>query len=202
MFDGERVANEAVLPRAGTRHPSVGAAESRRAPSLRVVCAVGPESTGKTAICRELARRFGVPWLGEYAREYLDGRRYGPEDVAKIAREQMRREAALLAEAAAGVVLDTDLAVIVVWWTERFGAVPSWLEDAFAAQSERLYLLCRPDLPWEPDPLRESPDDLERLYARYRELLSERQLPFVEIGGRCQARFEAAALAARDCLSG
>ena len=190
------------MPKDGGRSTSVGAAESRCARSLRVVCAVGPESTGKTAICRELARRFGVPWLGEYAREYLDGRPYGPEDVARIAREQMRREAALVASTTRGVVLDTDLAVIVVWWAERFGTVPSWLEDAFSAQSERLYLLCRPDLPWQPDPLRESPDDLERLYARYRELLTERRLPFVEIGGRCQARFDAAALAARDCLSG
>lgn len=168
--------------------------------ALRVVCAVGPESTGKTTICRELARRFDVPWLGEYAREYLDGRPYGPDEVAAIAREQMRREAALLAGAKSGVVLDTDLAVIVVWWRERFGAVPAWLEDAFAGQSPRLYLLCRPDLPWEPDPLRESPGDLDRLYARYRALLVERRLPFVEISGRFEARFEAAVEAARDCL--
>ena len=173
---------------------------SNCADAVRVVCAVGPESTGKTTICRELARRFGVPWLGEYAREYLDGRPYGPDDVAAIAREQMRREAALLAGAKSGVVLDTDLAVIVVWWSERFGAVPDWLEDAFGAQSPRLYLLCHPDLPWEPDPLRESPGDLDRLYARYRALLVERRLPFVEIGGRDEARFEAAVEAARDCL--
>lgn len=172
-----------------------------RRDALRVVCTVGPESTGKTTICRELARRFGVPWLGEYAREYLDGRPYGAEDVAAIAREQMRREAALLASAESGVVLDTDLAVVVVWWSERFGAVPDWLEHAFAAQSPRLYLLCRPDLPWEADPLRESPGNLDRLYARYRALLVERQLPFVEIGGRGEARFEAALQAARACLS-
>ena len=169
--------------------------------ALRVVCAVGPESTGKTTICRELARRFGAPWLGEYAREYLDGRPYGAEDVAAVAKEQMRREAELLAGAKSGAVLDTDLTVIVVWWSERFGAVPAWLEDAFAGQSPRLYLLCRPDLPWEPDPLRESAGDLDRLYARYRELLVERRLPFVEIGGRGEARFEAAADAARTCLS-
>ena len=169
--------------------------------ALRVVCAVGPESTGKTTICRELARRFGVPWLGEYAREYLDGRPYGADDVAAIAREQMHREAALLTGAKSGVVLDTDLTVIVVWWSERLGAVPGWLEDAFAAQSPRLYLLCRPDLPWEPDPLRESPGDRDRLYARYRQLLVDRRLPFVEIGGRGQARFEAAANAASACLS-
>ena len=169
---------------------------------MRVVCAVGAESTGKTTLCRELARRFRVPWLGEYAREYLDGGAYGPADLEKIAREQARREADLLNGTHSGVVLDTDLAVVFVWWRERFGPVPAWLADAFAAQSPRLYLLCRPDLPWEADPLRESPNDLERLHGEYRRLLSERRLPFVEIGGKGAARFEAAAAAARPCLNG
>lgn len=169
---------------------------------MRVVCAVGAESTGKTAICRELARRFRVPWLGEYAREYLDGGAYGPTDLEKIGREQARREAELLRGTRSGVVLDTDLAVVFVWWRERFGPVPAWLARAFAAQSPRLYLLCRPDLPWEADPLRESPNDLERLHGEYRRLLSERRLPFVEIGGKGAVRFEAAAEAARQCLSG
>ena len=169
---------------------------------MRVVCAVGAESTGKTTICRELAQRFAVPWLGEYAREYLDGGPYGPADLEKIAYEQMRREAELLRGTRSGIVLDTDLAVIFVWWRERFGAVPGWLERAFAGQSPRLYLLCRPDLPWEADPLRESPNDLERLHGEYRRLLCERGMPFVEIGGKGVERFEAAAEAARRCLSG
>lgn len=168
---------------------------------MRVVCAVGAESTGKTAICRNLARRYGVPWLGEYAREYLHGGPYNATDLENIAREQARREAALLNGAQAGVVLDTDLAVIFVWWRERFGAVPVWLVRAFAAQAPRLYLLCRPDLPWEADPLRESRHDRDRLHERYRELLSARGLPFVEIGGRGCARFAAAARAAKPCLA-
>ncbi len=160
---------------------------------MRIVCAVGPESTGKTTLCQTLGERFGVPWLVEYAREYLDGRpRYDERDLEAIAREQLRRERELLAETPGGVVLDTDLAVIFIWWRERFGHVPGWIDYAFSAQAPRLYLLCRPDLPWEPDPLRESPGDLERLYRAYRYLLIERRLPFVEIGGFGPARTNAA----------
>ena len=59
----------------------------------RIVCAVGPESTGKTTLCRALAARFGVPWLAEYAREHLAGRAdYTEESVEAIAKEQLRRE--------------------------------------------------------------------------------------------------------------
>jgi len=166
-----------------------------------VVCAVGTESTGKTSLCTCLARRFGVPWLPEYAREYLQaGGPYDEGDVAAIAQEQMRREAELLAGAAKGAVLDTDLAVIVVWWQEKFGPAPAWIASAFAAQTRRLYLLCRPDLPWEFDPLRESPSDRWRLHERYQRLLTDRQLPFVEIAGRGEARHAQAVAAALPWL--
>ena len=180
---------------------------------LRVVCAVGAESTGKTTLCRRLAKRFDVPWLAEYAREYFserrqggcsaDGHDYQSSDVATIAGEQIRRERALLERTAAGVVLDTDLAVVLIWWQEKFGPAPAWIEAAFAAQSPRLYLLCRPDLPWQADPLRELPDEIDRqrLHERYKRLLSDRQLPFVEIGGSGEARFEAACAAVRRCLA-
>lgn len=177
----------------------------------RIVCAVGAESTGKTALCRRLAEHFGVPWLPEYAREYFDRRAnqssapsahaYQSSDVAAIAREQIRRERTLLAEADGSVVLDTDLAVILIWWRERFGQVPAWIEAAFAAQASRLYLLCRPDLRWQADRLRESRHDRPRLHELYRRLLMERQLPFVEIGGIGETRFESAFAAAKPFLT-
>ena len=152
-----------------------------------------------------------MPWLPEYAREYFDRRAdqssapsahaYQSSDVAAIAREQIRRERTLLEEADGSVVLDTDLAVILIWWRERFGQVPAWIEAAFAAQAHRLYLLCRPDLPWQADRLRESPHDRPRLHELYRRLLTARQLPFVEIGGFGETRFDAAFAAAKPCLT-
>lgn len=195
-------------PRADRRdgHSLAGGASPRvhgkKAP--RIVCATGPESAGKTTLCRRLAAAFGVPWLPEYAREHLAARAgYDETDVAAIAREHMRREAALVAGSTAGVVLDTDLSVILIWWRERFGPAPPWLEHAFAAQSPRLYLLCRPDLPWQPDPLRETAGDRCRLlrhYRAYRDLLAERALPFVVIDGQGAARDNAARRAAAPCV--
>lgn len=168
---------------------------------MGIVCLVGAESAGKTTLCEHLAATFGVPWLPEYAREHLDGSPYNEETVAAIAREQTRREAALLASGAPCVVLDTDLAVVWVWWRVKFGSPPAWLERAFRAQPARLYLLCRPDLPWQPDPLRESPGERWRIHRRYLGLLSSRALPFAEIGGRGAARADAAVAAATPLLA-
>lgn len=160
---------------------------------MKVLCAVGAECSGKTTLCRRLAERFDVPWLPEYAREHLDGSSYGETDLADIAREQMRQEAALLATNPRGAVLDTDLAVIWVWWRVKFGAPPAWLAQAFSGQPPRFYLLCQPDLPWRADPLRESSGERWQLHERYRRLLRARRLPFVEIGGRGAVRTETAA---------
>lgn len=172
-------------------------------PGGRTVCVVGPESTGKTTLCRALAARFGVPWLPEYAREHLAERsEYRQETVEAIAREQDRRERELLAACRGGVVLDTDLAVIVVWMREKYGGAPAWIDAAWRAAEPRLYLLCRPDLPWQKDPLRESPHDLERLYGVYRRLLTERGLPFAVVEGSGHARTALAVAAARVCLGG
>ena len=169
---------------------------------VRVVCTVGPESTGKTTLCRALAVRFRVPWLPEYAREHLTGKSsYNADTVAVIAREQQRRERRLLDSTTGPVLLDTDLAVIFVWWREKYGHVPAWIDAAWAAQEPRLYLLCRPDLAWQPDPLRESRHDLDRLYENYRTLLTTRRLRIAEIGGHGPTRTAAAVTAAGRYLN-
>ena len=173
----------------------------------RLVAVVGPESTGKTTLARELAAAFDVPWLPEYAREYLEARlertgdaSYEEEDLAAIAREHIRREADFVRSARCGGVIDTDLIVILIWWNERFGGAPGWLHDAIVRQPKRLYLLCAPDLPWEADPLRESEHDRERLFEVYRSVLTSLQLPFAIIAGQGKARFRAAHDAARPIL--
>ena len=173
---------------------------------MRIVCATGPESTGKTTLSQALARRFGVPWLAEYAREHLTAPAvaatdYDRDTVASIAREQWRRECDLLQRTDSPAVLDTDLAVLFVWWQEKYGAVPQWIDRAWAGQAPRLYLLCRPDLGWRPDPLRESPHDLDRLFEIYRKLLTERGLRYVEIHGTGDARTAVGIRAAEPILS-
>ena len=167
---------------------------------------VGPESSGKTTLARDLATAFDVPCLAEYAREYLEERlertgdaSYDERDLAAIAREHMRREADF-AHGAGGGVIDTDLVVILIWWSERFGEPPAWLRDAIAGQPKRCYLLCAPDLPWQADPLRESEHDRGRLFELYRTALTELRLPFTVVAGKGQARFEAARDAAGKTL--
>lgn len=51
-----------------------------------------------------------------------------------------------------------------------------------------LYLLCNTDLPWEADPLRENPDDRDKLLMMYKYELESRNLPYALISGTGDAR--------------
>ena len=116
------------------------------------------------------------------------------EDLLAIADAQLEAEAKLLASDAPVVLADTDLLVIQVWWEEKYGELETRISEALQARSARRYLLMQPDIPWAPDPQRESAFDRQRLYRRYRELLAASEFPFAEIGGRGETRLAAARL--------
>ena len=55
---------------------------------------IGPESTGKSTLCEELAQHYDAPWCPEFAREYLltYGTDYQYEDLLTIAKGQLAME--------------------------------------------------------------------------------------------------------------
>lgn len=126
---------------------------------------------------------------------------YAEDDVLAIAREQVRLERAALAEAPPLLICDTDLLVIQVWWEVKYGPLPDELRQALAERGPRAYLLTRPDIPWAPDPLRESGGDRDGLHLRYRCLLAGGDHPYAELGGDRGARLAAAKAAIDNWLA-
>lgn len=168
-----------------------------------VLCVTGAECTGKSTLAVRLAETLAVPLVPEVARRYLAGRhRYDRHDVLAIGREQLAAEREALATGTPLVVADTDLTVVQVWWEEKYGALDPWLAQALERRSPRRYLLPEPDLPWEFDPLRESPDDRPRLHRRYRQILAQGPFPFAAVSGRGEARFELALTQVQAWLHG
>ncbi len=90
------------------------------------------------------------------------------------------------------VVCDTDLLVIQIWWQVKFGPLPEELKSALAGRSARAYLLTRPDIPWVPDPLRESGGERWGLHRRYRQALAGGPHPHLEVGGERHDRLATA----------
>ena len=170
--------------------------------SSLIICLTGPESTGKSTLAKVLSNEFSAPLVPEVARDYLTGKEgYRRKDVLEIAHLQLAAEQAVLATAPRLIVCDTDLLVIRIWWEEKYGALDPWLREALLARSQRHYLLAKPDLPWEPDSLRDAPHDRERLFARYQQALAEDGFPYAEICGSGQTRTDTAIVQIRKWLA-
>ncbi len=185
---------------------------------LKKVVVIGPESTGKSSLCEGLAARYHTDWVREYAREYLlaRGMNYIFEDLTTIAKGQLalEDEAAAKADVAGTgkllrrmdgdpiLFIDTDMYVMKVWSEFVFGRCDSWILDQIGKRQYDAYLLCKTDLPWVKDELREYPDlvSREKLFHIYRDILINQSTPWAEIGGQADQRLEAALTAVEALL--
>ena len=150
---------------------------------------MGLPGSGKTTLSKSLAEHFQGKYLAEPARTILNGvRAYTPKDLLVILRSYINREDANLSDTT--LFLDTDLQNLFLWWQEKYGPAPRKLIQAYKAQTDRFFLLCKPDLPWVFDPLRENPNDRERLFGLYYRDLVDRKLPFAIIEGDGEGRLE------------
>lgn len=179
---------------------------------LKRIVIIGPESTGKSTLCAQLAAHYQTLWCPEYAREYLlqHGTNYSYADLLAIAKGQLQLEdsyAAQLGQLPAHnrqlLFIDTDMYVMKVWCEYVFGNCHRWILDQITERKYDLYLLCKPDLPWVKDALREYPDATTRLrlYHHYKDLLVQQNTPWVEISGGYETRLQTAIAAVDQFLA-
>ena len=136
---------------------------------LRVVL-TGPECTGKNTMAVHLARRFGVPGAMEYARIFLEerGAAYDYGLLAEMARGHVAYQRERVPESEPIGVFDTDLINYKIWCEVVFGRCHPEILAAMEREAGHVYLLCAADVPWEPDPLRENPNDRPALFEMHR----------------------------------
>ncbi len=161
-----------------------------------------------------LASELQLTSVGEFARDYLskvDGQ-YEFEDLEAIARGQlamildagcwMRDAGCGMLDAGFGirdeegakrvVITDTFLLVILIWSMHKYGKVSDTVQELYAKYQPDFYLLCRPDLPWERDVLREHEQGREELFERYLERIEASGIPYFIVEGSGPARMQKA----------
>lgn len=164
---------------------------------MKRIVIIGPESTGKSTLCRQLAAHYQTAWCPEFAREYLleKGLPYTYKDLNNIACGQIKLEQTKAPEAKNNVYfIDTDMYVMKVWYEVAFGACPTWILKTIAKTHCDLYLLCNIDLPWIKDELREYPDLAvrQKLAKMYRDIMINSGVPWAEISGANGQRLQMA----------
>ena len=173
-----------------------------RQKTMKKIVVLGPESTGKTDLCRALSRHFDRPWIPEYARDYISKltQPYTYEDVETIAHHQIVEQKEVLKSPKKSdfLFLDTDLIITKVWFLHVFGRCPDWLQSELEKLEITLYLLCKPDIPWEFDPVRENPEIRDFLYDWYKREIETLGRPFFEISGLGEKRLQNAIAALQN----
>jgi NadR type nicotinamide-nucleotide adenylyltransferase len=170
---------------------------------LKKVVILGPESTGKSTLCKQLAEYYQTMWCPEFAREYLlkHGMNYSYDDLLTIAKGQVALEEEYFSKTKelshsplsthhSLLFIDTDMYVMKVWCEFVFGNCHRFILDQIVSRKYDLYLLCNIDLPWIKDELREYPDlkRREQLYHIYKDIMINQSTPWVDISGDYEER--------------
>lgn len=157
---------------------------------LKRIAITGPESTGKSSLCKQLAKHFNDQWVPEVAREYIAklDRPYQQEDILQIAIKQKAAENEAEKQANQFLFCDTELIVCKIWSEHKYKACNPWIVNQIKMSNYDLYLLCDIDLPWEPDPQREHPDLREYFFKKYIQELSMHQFNYKIVNGKGKER--------------
>ena len=169
---------------------------------LNRIVITGPESTGKSELTEKLANHFGGIAVPEYARDFISAldRPYNVCDVFAICRKQIEQISEKRREADT-VFFDTGLVITKVWLEMVFNLKPQWIDQAIRSAEIDLYLLCAPDIPWIPDPLRENGGKMrEVLFELYKKYLEAHDLPYTIIEGEGEDRSRNAIFAVENKL--
>ena len=186
---------------------------------LKKIVVIGPESTGKSTLCQQLATHYNTLWCPEYAREYLlkNGMNYTYDDLLTIAKGQIELEEKSIVNGELSLssspdspftihhsllFIDTNMYVMKVWCEFVFGKCHRFILDQVEKRKYELYLLCNTDLPWVKDELREYPDQetRQRLYQIYKEIMTNQEVPWAEISGNYEQRLQKAIAAVNNIL--
>ncbi len=160
----------------------------------------GAESSGKTTLARDLSMAMGYILVEEQSRDYLNNlnRPYQQSDLARISELQFNAINKALAKG--HEVSDTDLLTQKIWGLEKYNKVDEFTEKHYPTQLPDLYIVCSPDIPWEPDPLRENPHDRDRLFKRYLEEIEALKVPFTIVRGSESERLNQALVFIRKII--
>ncbi len=160
---------------------------------MKKILISGPESCGKSTLAYHLSLNFSAPIVKEYAREYLSSKsEYTYDDLLEIAVMQQKMEVEVEKESSEIVFCDTGLDGIKIWSQIKYNMVHPNVEKLWQESNYDLVLLCKPNIPWVYDPLRENPDNRDEIFESFVRLFITSKIPFYIVDERLSLRFEQA----------
>lgn len=150
------------------------------------IAVVGPESSGKSTISRDLANYYQTLWVPEYSRFYCENLTSDCtlQDELNMFHGQIALETAVESVTAGQLLIcDTTILTVKIWSDEFFGHTPQIVLDRLKTQHYDFYILLKNDLPWQDDPLRNFKGRGDYFMDVWRKELETLNANFVEVGG-------------------
>lgn len=152
----------------------------------------GPESTGKSSLSMLVAEALNGVYIPEFSRSFLEHRQgsYEEKDLDEIALGQYHSTLKYIEEGTQIIVSDTEMTVMKVWSSFKYGRVSELIENLYASEHFDHLFLCDVDIPWEEDPLREHPESREELFEIYLTLIRTKTKNYTVVKGSLKERLE------------
>ena len=161
---------------------------------MKKILISGPESSGKSYLASNLAIELNGTLVEEYARAFLtNNQEYVESDLIHIAQMQYELETKGAVNKPNFLVCDTGIEVVCIWSSVKYGRVDDEIKKMLDLKSYDLILLCKPNIPWEFDVLREHSDSRDELFVLYQDLLHKEKVTFQIIDAPVNLRLSQAA---------
>ncbi|MCH2224693.1 MAG: AAA family ATPase [Crocinitomicaceae bacterium] len=142
----------------------------------------GPESSGKSTLAKAISESMKGQYVEEFARSYLEdhGPEYDIQDLDVMAKGHLE---SILRASSPLQLIDTDFIVFKIWSEYKYDGASPFIHRLVSENWFDLHVLCAPDITWEPDDLRENPNDRDILFQRYVEGLEKLHKPYLIVEG-------------------
>lgn len=173
-----------------------------RAWYCRRVVVVGAESTGTTTLAQDLAASLSTDWVPEFGREFTEAHgldhHWVTADFEFIAESQISMEENAARHSGPVLICDTDALATAIWHERYVGGSSRQVMNAADNHRPHLYILTCDDIPFDQDGFRDGEHIRNWMTSRFREVLKESGVPWIEVSGTRDERVSQSAEAIRE----
>jgi HTH-type transcriptional repressor of NAD biosynthesis genes len=159
---------------------------------IQKIVFIGPESSGKTTLCKKLAENFKIQWVPEACRLAAEKKQVDPnnidfqftlEEFQSMAYFQNEMEYNLQKQSDKLLICDNDSFSLTIWCERYLGKyydeIYKIYEDAkHLNNSEKIYILTKPNVPFIQDGYRDGEHIRDWMYERFIEELNKYNMKY------------------------
>jgi HTH-type transcriptional repressor of NAD biosynthesis genes len=159
---------------------------------------VGPESTGKTTLCKILSNKYSTPWVSEMCRTVAEEKtsvinpningqdinfNFNLEDFINMANRQNQEEYNLSQRANKILICDNDSFALTIWCERYLGKYHTEIYDIYfnadyLDNKNKIYILTKPNVPFVQDGLRDGEHIRDWMYDRFLQELQNKKMNY------------------------